>query len=97
MGVSDWGMYMDGKEEGDVTISVGGTVKGGKFRRGVGKGLISGDFYHCFSFWSEVIMDRKRTGNCVISSIFGSYTTISIAVEAGHGLLREEGKRLLVD
>ena len=54
-------------------------------------------FYPCFAFWSKVMMDKKRTGNCVISSIFGSYTTISIAVEAGHGLLGEEGKRLLVD
>ena len=38
-----------------------------------------------------------RTGNGMVTAVFRPYTTVSIAVEARHGFLREEGEGLLED
>ena len=38
-----------------------------------------------------------RTGNGVVTAVFGPYATVSVAVEARHGLLGEEGEGFLED
>lgn len=38
-----------------------------------------------------------RTGNGVVSAIFGSHPTVAVTVEARHGFLGEEGERLFED
>ena len=43
-------------------------------------------------------MEREiRTGNGMVTAVFGPYATVSVAVEARHGFLGEEGEGLLED
>ncbi len=42
-------------------------------------------------------MGARRTGNGVVSAIFGSHATVAVAVEARHGFLGEEGEGLFED
>ena len=38
-----------------------------------------------------------RTGNGMVTAVFGADATVSVAVEAGHGFLGEEGEGFLED
>ncbi len=41
--------------------------------------------------------DGARTGNSMVSGVFGPDATVAVAVEAGHGFLGEEGEGLFED
>ena len=41
--------------------------------------------------------EEIRTGNSMVTAVFRPYATVSVAVEAGHGFLGEEGEGFLED